>query len=57
MRVFKPRYLIHGHIHLYDLSEVRTTQYHKTLVVNAFNHYIIDTGIPAPGEKTGSAPR
>jgi Icc-related predicted phosphoesterase len=56
MRVFKPRYLIHGHIHLYDLSEVRTTWYQKTLVINAFNHYVIDTEIsafaPVPAEKT-----
>jgi Icc-related predicted phosphoesterase len=44
MRVFRPRYLVHGHIHLYDLSEVRTTKYYDTLVVNAFSHYIIDTG-------------
>jgi Icc-related predicted phosphoesterase len=43
MRVFKPRYLIHGHIHLYDFSEVRSTEYSKTRVVNAYNHYIIDT--------------
>ncbi|MDR2630720.1 MAG: metallophosphoesterase [Spirochaetaceae bacterium] len=43
MRVFKPKYLIHGHIHLYDLSDLRTTQYQDTLVVNAFSHYIIET--------------
>ncbi|MDR0524407.1 MAG: metallophosphoesterase [Spirochaetaceae bacterium] len=43
MRVFKPKYLIHGHIHLYDSSEVRTTRYHNTLVLNAYSHYIIDT--------------
>jgi Icc-related predicted phosphoesterase len=43
MRKFKPRYLIHGHIHLYDLSEVRTTKYHDTLVINAYSHYLIDT--------------
>jgi len=43
MRTFKPKYLIHGHIHLYDLSEVRTTQYHNTLVLNAYSHYLIDT--------------
>jgi Icc-related predicted phosphoesterase len=52
MRAFKPRYLIHGHIHLYDLSEVRTTQYQTTLVINAFNHYVIDTETVAPAEKT-----
>jgi len=44
MRVFKPRYLVHGHIHLYDLSEVRTTKYSDTLVINAYSHYLIDTG-------------
>jgi Icc-related predicted phosphoesterase len=43
MRVFKPRYLIHGHIHIYDLSEVRTTKYKDTLVINAFSHYLINT--------------
>ena len=43
MRVFKPKYLVHGHIHLYDLSEVRATRYHDTLVLNAYSHYIIDT--------------
>ena len=44
MRVFKPRYLVHGHIHLYDLSEVRTTKYNDTLVINAYSHYLINTG-------------
>jgi Icc-related predicted phosphoesterase len=43
MRTFKPKYLVHGHIHLYDLSDVRTTKYRDTLVVNAYGHYIIDT--------------
>jgi Icc-related predicted phosphoesterase len=44
MKVFKPKYLIHGHIHLYDLSAVRSTKYQDTLVVNAYSHYVIDTG-------------
>jgi Icc-related predicted phosphoesterase len=44
MRAFKPKYLIHGHIHLYDFSEVRATEYKKTRVINAYSHYIIDTG-------------
>jgi Icc-related predicted phosphoesterase len=42
MRTFKPAYLIHGHIHLYDLSEVRATRYCQTTVLNAFSHYVID---------------
>jgi Icc-related predicted phosphoesterase len=44
MRIFKPAYLIHGHIHLYDQQAVRSTRYQKTLVLNAYQHYIIDTG-------------
>ncbi|MDR3161552.1 MAG: metallophosphoesterase [Spirochaetaceae bacterium] len=42
MRIFKPAYLIHGHIHLYDLADLRTTRYHDTWVVNAYSHYIIN---------------
>jgi Icc-related predicted phosphoesterase len=44
MRIFKPKYLVHGHIHLYDSSAVRTTRYQQTQVINAYSHYIIDTG-------------
>ncbi|MDR0377228.1 MAG: metallophosphoesterase [Spirochaetaceae bacterium] len=44
MEIFKPKYLIHGHIHLYDLSAVRVTKYRDTLVLNAYSHYVIDTG-------------
>lgn len=44
MKLFKPKYLIHGHIHLYDLADVRSTKYEETLVVNAYSHYLIDFG-------------
>jgi Icc-related predicted phosphoesterase len=43
MDTFKPKYLVHGHIHLYDLSEVRRSRYGDTMVINAYSHYIIDT--------------
>jgi hypothetical protein len=39
MRLFKPRYLIHGHIHLYDLNDVRSTKYGRTMVINAYGHF------------------
>jgi len=44
MKVFKPKYLVHGHIHLYDLNDIRSTKWNNTTVVNAFNHYVIDLG-------------
>jgi calcineurin-like phosphoesterase family protein len=43
MRVFKPKWLIHGHIHLYDLADVRISSYGETTVINAFGHWILDT--------------
>lgn len=44
MRLFKPKYLIHGHIHLYDLADVRTSRYQNTQIINAYSHYLIETG-------------
>jgi len=44
MKTFKPKYLVHGHIHLYDLSAVRCTEWDKTLVINAYSHYVINHG-------------
>ncbi len=48
MRAFKPRYLVHGHIHLYDLQDLRVSRYRDTTVINAYSHYILDTGAAAP---------
>ncbi len=44
MRAFKPRFLVHGHVHLYDLNDVRLSRYGSTTVVNAFNHCVITLG-------------
>ncbi|MDR2607162.1 MAG: metallophosphoesterase [Treponema sp.] len=44
MKVFRPAYLIHGHIHLYDLQDIRVTKFQDTMVINAFSHYVIDIG-------------
>lgn len=42
VKKFKPIYMVHGHIHLYDQSEPRISVYEKTIIVNAFGHYVID---------------
>jgi Icc-related predicted phosphoesterase len=42
MRHFRPRYLIHGHIHLYGYQSARRTIYQSTLVVNAYGHQIVE---------------
>lgn len=42
MRWFKPRYLLHGHIHLYRSDTVTRTQYHETKVINIYPYRILE---------------
>ncbi len=42
MRTFRPRYLVHGHIHLFGTGETRRTQAGPTTVVNAYDHTVIE---------------
>ena len=43
MRVFKPKWLVHGQIHLNDLADVRISSSRETTVINAFGHWVLDT--------------
>ena len=42
MRNFRPKYLIHGHVHLYDINADRESTYHDTTILNAYDHIVID---------------
>lgn len=42
MRWFKPRYLLHGHIHLYRRDVTTVTRYGRTDVVNVYPYRIMD---------------
>lgn len=42
LKLFKPRYLLHGHIHLYDINASREIQFMETKIVNIYEHQIID---------------
>ena len=44
MRKFKPRYLIHGHVHLWDRNQPRVSRYLETTVVNAYDHVVVKPG-------------
>lgn len=46
MEWFKPRYLLHGHIHLYRHNAVRQTLYQETTVINVYPYYIFDVAVP-----------
>ena len=41
---FRPRYLLHGHIHTYTPNVVTETQYRDTLVLNAFRYRTLEIG-------------
>jgi uncharacterized protein len=48
MKVFKPRYLIHGHRHVYNpCCEITETQYLDTKVINIYPFKILDIEVPA----------
>ncbi len=42
MRRFKPRYLIHGHRHVYNPLETTQTQYEQTMVINVYHYKILE---------------
>lgn len=42
LKKFKPKYMLHGHIHLYDQREERISQYADTTVINVFAHYVLN---------------
>ena len=42
IKKFSPVYLVHGHIHLYDIRTRRITESGATTVVNAYAHCLIE---------------
>jgi uncharacterized protein len=42
MRTFKPRYLLHGHIHIYRQDTVTVTRYEQTDVINVYPYKILN---------------
>lgn len=42
LRTFRPRYLLHGHIHVYNRNQVVATRYHQTDVINVYPHRVIE---------------
>lgn len=53
MQWFKPKYLLHGHIHLHDLNANRHHVYKRTKVINIFQSYILEDQSLGRGAKHG----
>ncbi len=47
---YQPRYVIHGHMHVYDNREPVVTQRGKTTIVNTYGYRILD--IPNPSQSS-----
>lgn len=45
MQLFKPRYLLHGHIHIYRQDFPRVTRYEETTVMNIYPYHVLDIEI------------
>lgn len=43
---YAPSYFIHGHMHLNYGRSKRISQYHKTIIVNAFEKFVIECPVP-----------
>lgn len=41
LRTFKPKYMIHGHVHLFSYDNKRITEYEGIPVINVYDHYIL----------------
>ncbi len=46
LKIFKPRYMLHGHVHLYDRNARREITYLNTKIINIYEHYIINIEVP-----------
>lgn len=44
MRQFRPRYLLHGHMHVYRNDVPRVTRFEETTVINVYPYRIFDYG-------------
>ena len=45
-KLFKPKYHLHGHIHLYDINAPREIQFINTKIINIYEHYILEIEVP-----------
>jgi len=46
MKVFKPRYMVHGHRHIYNPSEITETHFNGTQVINIYPYRVLEIEVP-----------
>ncbi len=48
IRLVRPRYFVHGHVHLYDIQALREWREGSTLVVNVYGHRVLEMETRSP---------
>jgi Icc-related predicted phosphoesterase len=51
----KPRYMLHGHIHIYRQDTVTVTRYEDTTIVNVYPYCLLDFNNPPSGPRAPKA--
>ncbi len=46
MRWFRPRYLLHGHVHVYRSDQPRVTMFAETMIINVYPYRLLDLQRP-----------
>ena len=54
LRRFRPRYHLHGHIHIYDRQTATRTQFGDTTVLNAYGYREVRVPVAARGVAVAS---
>ena len=42
LRLFKPRYHLHGHVHIYRQDEITQTQFEETTIINVYPYRLLE---------------
>lgn len=56
MRRFRPKYMLHGHLHRYRPNKRFITRYHNTTVINVYPRYILDLDAAQPSAERSPIP-
>ena len=56
LRTFRPRYHLHGHIHIYNNKTITRTQYHETEVLNVYPYRELQVVPPGRGQAASLGP-
>jgi hypothetical protein len=47
IRKYRPKYHLHGHVHLYDRRQSLQDLFYETLVINCYNYRVLEIEIPS----------